>query len=386
MSGVFTPPSSCSSHWTYEGQAANSVTGGLLIQNAGAGHNDEPCYPPGFGGWGRAPSFIQIFSPGICPSGYTTANNNYNGQTTTAVCCLSKFGYTNFISSVNAGGKTAQFFGCTSIFTNAGPTIVFAEGDGDGITSSRDGITGMFTTVSGQITMWAQPVTVAFQQDDLSLFATSQSSTSSVSSTITSVNFAPRSSELASPASSTPMTATTTTSSPSEFTSSGSSSTSSLTSSVIKAATSQASSSSSSTGAGSSSGVSVLGSSRPTTSAAQMQSPSPGPSTGAIAGIVIGAVALLAVIIGPNYVDGCDTKECLSKKLKFLEHLAWPIPYSSPLNMEEWIDEILISKTTSDIESKTYSSRDSHVVTHRSTNLPFNCLCMAERTGCPVFS
>ncbi|KEQ81618.1 hypothetical protein M438DRAFT_279490, partial [Aureobasidium pullulans EXF-150] len=29
---------------------------------------------------------------------------------------------------------------------------------------------------------------------------------------------------------------------------------------------------------------------------------------------------------------------------------------------------------------KTYSSRDSHVVTHRSTNLPFNCLCMAERT------
>ncbi|KAG9999184.1 hypothetical protein KCU78_g16044, partial [Aureobasidium melanogenum] len=38
------------------------------------------------------------------------------------------------------------------------------------------------------------------------------------------------------------------------------------------------------------------------------------------------------------------------------------------------------------IVDKTYSSRDSHVVTHRSTNLPFNCLCMAERTGCPVFS
>jgi hypothetical protein len=37
-------------------------------------------------------------------------------------------------------------------------------------------------------------------------------------------------------------------------------------------------------------------------------------------------------------------------------------------------------------KDKTYSSRDSHVVTHRSTNLPFNCLCMAERTGCPVFS
>jgi hypothetical protein len=37
-------------------------------------------------------------------------------------------------------------------------------------------------------------------------------------------------------------------------------------------------------------------------------------------------------------------------------------------------------------KSKTYSSRDSHVVTHRSTNLPFNCLYMAERTGCPVLS
>ncbi|KAG9688160.1 alpha-1,2-mannosidase, partial [Aureobasidium melanogenum] len=36
-------------------------------------------------------------------------------------------------------------------------------------------------------------------------------------------------------------------------------------------------------------------------------------------------------------------------------------------------------------ECKTYSSRDSHVVDPRSTKLPFNCLCMAERTGCPVF-
>lgn len=88
MSGVFTPPSSCSSHWTYEAQAANSVTGGLLLQNAWAGQDDTPCHPPGFCGWGRAPSYIQIFSPGVCPSGYTTANNNYNGPTTTAVCCL----------------------------------------------------------------------------------------------------------------------------------------------------------------------------------------------------------------------------------------------------------------------------------------------------------
>ena len=44
------------------------------------------------------------------------------------------------------------------------------------------------------------------------------------------------------------------------------------------------------------------------------------------------------------------------------------------------------SKTREGRKKKTYSSWDSHVVTHRSTNQPVNCLCMAERTGCPVFS
>ncbi|KAH0125432.1 hypothetical protein KCU67_g17593, partial [Aureobasidium melanogenum] len=50
--------------------------------------------------------------------------------------------------------------------------------------------------------------------------------------------------------------------------------------------------------------------------------------------------------------------------------------------VDDYIDYI----EPEDQKNKTYSSRDSHVVTHRSTNLPFNCLCMAERTGCPVFS
>jgi hypothetical protein len=34
---------------------------------------------------------------------------------------------------------------------------------------------------------------------------------------------------------------------------------------------------------------------------------------------------------------------------------------------------------------KTFSKGDSHVVTHRSTNPSVRSLCMAERTGCPVF-
>ncbi|KAF2137372.1 hypothetical protein K452DRAFT_235944, partial [Aplosporella prunicola CBS 121167] len=36
-------------------------------------------------------------------------------------------------------------------------------------------------------------------------------------------------------------------------------------------------------------------------------------------------------------------------------------------------------------KAKTYNSWDSLVVTHLTTNQPVHSLCMAERTGCPVF-
>ena len=45
--------------------------------------------------------------------------------------------------------------------------------------------------------------------------------------------------------------------------------------------------------------------------------------------------------------------------------------------------------TVSDIETKktkTYNRRDSQMVTHSSTSRPVQCLCMAERTGCPVLT
>jgi H+/gluconate symporter-like permease len=87
--------------------------------------------------------------------------------------------------------------------------------------------------------MWAQPITVAFQQKDISIFTTSSTSTSL-----------------------------------------------------------SATASSSTT----SSGTSALGSVPPTTSPTQTQTPTPTPgiSTGAIAGIVVGAVALLALAIGAS--------------------------------------------------------------------------------------
>ena len=37
-------------------------------------------------------------------------------------------------------------------------------------------------------------------------------------------------------------------------------------------------------------------------------------------------------------------------------------------------------------DTKTYNRRDSQMVTHSSTSRPVQCLCMAERTGCPVFT
>jgi hypothetical protein len=39
-----------------------------------------------------------------------------------------------------------------------------------------------------------------------------------------------------------------------------------------------------------------------------------------------------------------------------------------------------------EVQNKTYNRRDSQMVTHSSTSRPVQCLCMAERTGCPVFT
>jgi hypothetical protein len=43
-------------------------------------------------------------------------------------------------------------------------------------------------------------------------------------------------------------------------------------------------------------------------------------------------------------------------------------------------------RTRKDEKTKTYNRRDSQMVTHSSTSRPVQCLCMAERTGCPVLT
>lgn len=91
MTAVFTPPTSCSTMWTYEPQSANSIPGGILMQNAvyESVSKNTDCYPSGYAQWGRAPSFMQVFSPGACPHGYATVGqfDGHAEQATTAICC-----------------------------------------------------------------------------------------------------------------------------------------------------------------------------------------------------------------------------------------------------------------------------------------------------------
>ena len=91
LTTVFAPPASCASSWTYEAETFNAISGGLLIQNALTDF-DTSCWPASFTGNGRAngraPSPIQLYSPGICPSGYTTAGGFTESGTTSGICCL----------------------------------------------------------------------------------------------------------------------------------------------------------------------------------------------------------------------------------------------------------------------------------------------------------
>jgi hypothetical protein len=86
MTEVYTPPDACSTSWTYEGEYYNSVRGGLLLQNALTANTR--CFPSGFRNSGRSEGH-QIFSPGYCADGYTSAGLDFDGPTTTAVCCPS---------------------------------------------------------------------------------------------------------------------------------------------------------------------------------------------------------------------------------------------------------------------------------------------------------
>ncbi|KAE9980658.1 hypothetical protein EG327_006493 [Venturia inaequalis] len=173
LTTTFTPPSSCSTHWTYEGSYYNSVSKGLLMQNVLAGSIDTDCFPTRFTNNGRAEG-SQIYSPGACPVGYATALSQ-NGATTTAVCCLSGFAYYTTLTTINGYSKTAIFAGCVATLSSKSTTNVPARRDADGLNS--------LSAVTGPITMWGQPITVQYRASVDTEFVPMASSTSTFTST-----------------------------------------------------------------------------------------------------------------------------------------------------------------------------------------------------------
>jgi hypothetical protein len=77
----------------------NSIPGGLLIQNALPVNVDRNCFPSSFAYAGRVADPIEVYSPGACPAGYTTATASFNGDTTLAVCCQ------RYVRSSDLGNK-----------------------------------------------------------------------------------------------------------------------------------------------------------------------------------------------------------------------------------------------------------------------------------------
>ncbi|KAL4991442.1 hypothetical protein BDW68DRAFT_151967 [Aspergillus falconensis] len=172
MTEVFTPPAACATSWTYEPEGANNVDGGLMMQNAAT--LVSSCFPSNFGHVGRIEGSL-IYSPGYCPVGYTSADVVVDKEETTAICCLSDFDYYTSIQTYGDGGSDT-FAGCTSMYPRSNSTIIPVRQE----TTS--------TQVVGPVTMWAQPITVALESSDSSLFVppTTSSTASIASETATS--------------------------------------------------------------------------------------------------------------------------------------------------------------------------------------------------------
>ncbi|PYH96453.1 hypothetical protein BO71DRAFT_375283 [Aspergillus ellipticus CBS 707.79] len=173
LSSIFTPPAACSTRWTYEGSAYNQISNGLLLQNANG--VDWTCFPGGFSNTGRV-AYGSAYSPDWCPQGYTSPQVNIVGTATTAVCCISDFSYYTTPTTVGDLISTnVVFAGCLSMYpASDGTTSVPCRNDTEQTCN---------TVVSGPITMWAQPITVAFNAEQASAY---NSITATATSTSTS--------------------------------------------------------------------------------------------------------------------------------------------------------------------------------------------------------
>ncbi|KAL4805599.1 hypothetical protein BDV18DRAFT_161248 [Aspergillus unguis] len=165
MTEVFTRAAACATAWTYEAEGGNNVPGGLILQNAYT--YTSSCWPPGFNHIGRV-RWKRTYSPGWCPVGYTSDSVALNNDVTTAICCLSGFKYYSETQSYGNSGYDV-YAGCTSMLPEGNTTTIPVRQE------------TTVTEVNGPITMWAQPLIVALEASDSSLFVTpSTSSTPAV--------------------------------------------------------------------------------------------------------------------------------------------------------------------------------------------------------------
>ena len=112
LTTVFTPPTQCATDWQYEPSAYNDKLNGLLLQNVVSVVSS--CYPTGFAMSGRA-EVPQVYSPGWCPVGYTSADVHIDGKTTSAVCCYS---YVTFLSVIHPNDANRASQGLFVLYLN----------------------------------------------------------------------------------------------------------------------------------------------------------------------------------------------------------------------------------------------------------------------------
>ncbi|KAK0657900.1 hypothetical protein B0T16DRAFT_453317 [Cercophora newfieldiana] len=153
LTAPWTAPASCQFNLYLQDTDQSYV---YLDDDRNGNGTKEICYPPGMLVSGNGLAYPGIFSPAVCPIGWTTNNLAlYGSATTGAVCCSSRYTF----------GPQGYCYSPTSSATVA----VFPE----------------FTSVSmstvTSITLRIHPITALWQQSDLALLASLSSSRASTS-------------------------------------------------------------------------------------------------------------------------------------------------------------------------------------------------------------
>ena len=89
--------------------------------------------------------------------------------------CYREYDYYTTLSTIDGGySSTVLFQGCTSMFPSLSTTAVPARTKQTNLSPA---------TITGPVTMWAQPITVAYQSSDVSMYTTSTASSTGTSPT-----------------------------------------------------------------------------------------------------------------------------------------------------------------------------------------------------------